>query len=63
MSEAGLGLADSLTKCRLESIFGSGDYFGCLTISNLLLVVGIAAAFMLLLGVIILKNCRITTER
>jgi len=32
---------DSLTKCRFESIFGDGTYWGCLTIAKLITAISL----------------------
>ena len=45
-------LIDSFNKCRINF----GNEYGCLSIGNLLLVLGVVAIFMLFLGYIMLKT-------
>ena len=51
-------LADSLTKCRMESIFGDGSYFGCFTISNLIIATGMVTLIILILFIIMFIRIR-----
>jgi len=49
-------LIDEFTKCRLENIFGNGTYFGCFTISKLVMAVGMSALVILILIIIMRLN-------
>jgi len=49
-------IIDTLTKCRLESIFGDGTYLGCFTIAKLIMAVGMTGLVMLALGIIFKIN-------
>jgi len=40
---------EQLTKCRLETIFGDGTYFGCLTFSKIILAMVATSIMMLIL--------------
>jgi len=49
-------LINEFTKCRLENIFGDGTYFGCFTITKLVIAVGMAGLVMLILGILMKLN-------
>jgi len=51
-------LIDIFNKCRLENIFGDGTYWGCLTISKLLIAVGMTGLVLMFLKFIIILNSR-----
>jgi len=51
-------LIDEFSKCRLESIFGNGIYFGCFTISKLVMAIGMSALVILILIIIIKLNSK-----
>jgi len=44
---------DSLTKCRFESIFGDGTYWGCLTIAKLITAISMSALGLILIIIIV----------
>ncbi len=46
---------DSLTKCRFESIFGDGTYWGCLTIAKLITAISMSVLVCLIFFIIIVR--------
>jgi len=52
MSEAHLVAIEEFSKCRINF----GTEYGCLSIGNILLVLGVVAVFMLFLGYIMLRT-------
>jgi len=49
-------LIDEFFKCRLESVFGNGIYFGCFTISKLVIAIGMSVLVILILIIIMKLN-------
>jgi len=48
-------LIDSFAKCRLTTLFGKGEYWGCITFSNLLVAIGMASMVLIVLSFVIKK--------
>jgi len=44
---------NTLTKCRFESIFGDGTYWGCLTIAKLITAISMSALGLILIIIIV----------
>ena len=51
-------LIDEFLKCRLENVFGDGTYFGCFTISKLIMAIGMSTLIILILSIIMKLNSK-----